>query len=364
MATGRGPTGAALRAVLDAIPASAALLDRAGRIVFVNRSWRQSARGNKFIGSTVGVGADYVETCRVAPEAERTAAQRLARGVSEILAGRRKRFTLDYALAPRRGARIYRCLVAPLDSLTLVLHFAGARGASEPGFGELAHGIAHDLENLLFGMAGLLDAATAELAPESAAARRLDGVREGVEHAGALVRQIAALAGRDDRSLKRLDLAKAIGRALDFLAPTLPPNIVLERDLARIGEAVADPAQLHRLVLNLAANAVDAIGVPGGRIRVTLARVTGRDVPAGLLRKPHARLRFADDGAGIPPEIVDRIFEPFFTTKGEGRGHGIGLAVVARIIAGLGGRIEVSSVPRQGTELTIWLPLARPRAAS
>jgi signal transduction histidine kinase len=359
MATGRGPTGAALRAVLEAIPASAALLDRAGRIVFVNRSWRESARGNDFIGSNVGVGADYVETCRIAAGRKSLAARRLARGIADVLARRRKRFALDYSYALRQRARIHRCLVAPVGAFTLVLHVAGERDIAEDDFGALALGIAHDLENLLFGMAGLLDAAVSELEARSAAALRLGAVRESIEHAGALVRQIAALADRDERRLQRLDLAEAISRALDFFAQTLPPNVVLERDLASVGDAIADPAQLHRIVLNLGANAVDAIGAGGGRVRVTLARVTARDLPAGLPRKPHAQLRFADNGAGIPPEIVGRIFEPFFTTKEEGRGHGIGLAVVARIVAAQNGRIEVDSTPGKGAVLTIWLPLAR-----
>jgi signal transduction histidine kinase len=361
MASRRGPTRAALRAVLEAIPASAALLDRAGRIVFVNRSWREAARPNCFIGSNLGVGADYVEACRTAPGRESDPARRLARGIADVLAGRRERFALDYSLARRGRARACRSLVAPLGASALVLHVAAPSGAAEGGFGALARGIAHDLENLLFGMAGLLDATATELAPESAAARRLGAARQGVEHAGALVRQIAALARRDGQRLERLDLAGTIGRALDFLAATLPPGIVLERDLAPVGHVVADPTQLQRLVLNLGANAVDAIGAGSGRIRVTLARATARNVPADLPRKPHARLRFADDGAGIAPEIAGRIFEPFFTTKEEGRGHGIGLAVVARIVAGQDGRIEVDSASGKGTALTIWLPLARPR---
>jgi signal transduction histidine kinase len=344
-----------LQAALDALPAHAALLDRAGRVVFLNRSWRDKGRGIRFIGGTVGVGDDYVEACRTARDADPAATRRLARGIAAVLAGRRRRFEIEPAGAPATRPRRFRSLVAPLGAGALVLHLPLARAGAPPD--GTTRAVAHDLVNLLLGMAGLLDAALAGLAPESALAPRLGAVREGVEHAGALARRLLAARG-ESKTPAHADLAGAASRALDLLAARLPPNVVLERDLAPVAGARIDPVEVERILLNLGANAADALGAAGGRIRVALARVPARSVPAGLARRPHARLLVADDGAGIPPEVLDRIFEPFFTTKPAGRGTGLGLATVAGIVARRGGRIEVRSAPGEGTALTIWLPLA------
>jgi signal transduction histidine kinase len=353
---------AALDAVLDAVPAALARLDRAGRVVSINRFWREVAHDSGFIGSNVGVGEDYVEACRGAPDGDR----RIARGVADILADRRSGFEIEYShISPGRRPRWFRCVVSPT-------HGGGRQGAvvahldvtdaalakqEHAALDSFASGVAHDLNSLLLGMAGLLDATIADGSDRSA---RLRAMREVVEHAGVLVRQFSAFA-RHDRVLRtRVDLADAIGRALDILCAILPPNIALERELETVGETIADPVQLQQIMLNLGTNAVDASSGAEGRIRVTLQRVSTRDLAAGLKRSPHARLRFTDNGAGIPPEIIGRIFEPFFTTRNENGRTGMGLAVVQGIIARHGGRIEVKSVPGKGTELTIWLPLARP----
>jgi signal transduction histidine kinase len=354
---GREHDAAVLAAVLDAVPARIALLGRSGRILLVNRLWREAALGDGFIGSNLGPGADYVEACRAA------GMDALAEGLGEILAGQRE----DLAHAYRNGseAHAFRCIAARLGEAApgaaVVLHFEETgkdAAATLASVGAVASGIAHDLNNLLVGMAGVLDAALAELAPRSEAAARLRAVRVGVDHAGGLVQQLLAFAKGDTSRRRRVDLADEVDRALDLLAATLPPNIALERALEVEAEAVADPVQLQQLVLNLGTNSVDAIGAADGRIVVRLDRVPPRRLPEGLKRVAHARLRFEDDGPGIPAEIAGRVFEPFFSTKPRERGTGLGLAVVQRIVAGQGGRIELSSAPGEGTAVTIFLPLS------
>ena len=343
------PEEAALASVLDALPLAAALLDGDGRIGLVNRLWRD---GDGFIGSNLAPGADYVEACR------RAGAATLAEHIVEILAGTRA-LAIGAAATPHAASR---CFVArlgpPAPFIAAVLCPVPEPAPARNGIEGIAQDVAHDLTNLLIGMAGVLDAAFAESEAESAAAPRLRAARLAVDHAGALVGQLLAYVRRDLAAHREIDLAETVGQALDLLAAALPAHIVLERALAPGMPAHADPVQLHQLVLNLGSNAAEAIGAAPGRIAVRLERLPAASVPAGLAPIPYARLSVEDDGPGIPPEIVGRVFEPFFTTKPPGRGTGLGLAIVQRIVRDHCGRIELRSAPGAGTSVTIFLPLA------
>jgi CheY-like chemotaxis protein len=136
--------------------------------------------------------------------------------------------------------------------------------------------------------------------------------------------------------------------------------VLLQRRL-EAGDAgvVGDPTQIHQVVMNLCANAVQSMR-SGGRLDValhdiTLAAplvVTTSTLPAG----DYLRLDVVDTGAGIAPAVVERIFDPFFTTKEVGVGTGLGLSLVHGIVADLGGGIAVESRLGAGTRLTVWLP--------
>ena len=149
--------------------------------------------------------------------------------------------------------------------------------------------------------------------------------------------------------------------ALDGLLATLPPHVqlvrsVVDRDLGVLG----DPTQVHQVVLNLCANAVQSMGA-GGRLAVTLdlcdlaepTTVATHVLPPG----PYLRLRVQDSGSGIAPEVLRRIFDPFFTTKEVGQGSGLGLSIVHGILARHGATIHVDSAVGQGTTMRVRLPL-------
>jgi CheY-like chemotaxis protein len=130
--------------------------------------------------------------------------------------------------------------------------------------------------------------------------------------------------------------------------PALPP-------------VVADPVQLEQVLFNLCINARDAIG-DHGAIRVRI----GHSAAAGHCASCSARLddsrwvwvEVADDGRGMPPEVIERMFEPFFTTKEIGRGTGMGLAMVHGIVHDHGGHIQVVSAPGEGSVFRVLLPAA------
>ena len=126
----------------------------------------------------------------------------------------------------------------------------------------------------------------------------------------------------------------------------------------------ADPAQFDQVMLNLTANARDAMP-DGGRLTVGALVVDGRDARVQAAELPdgtYLALRVADTGPGIPESVQDRIFEPFFTTKAEGQGTGLGLATAFAFVQSCGGTIAVESVAGNGATFFIHLPLARPDA--
>jgi two-component system NtrC family sensor kinase len=121
---------------------------------------------------------------------------------------------------------------------------------------------------------------------------------------------------------------------------------------ATLGELVTDPGLLRQIVVNLVANALDAVD-KNGRIEIA-ARPIGDDVLISV----------RDTGHGIPPDDLRRIFEPFYTTKGRGKGTGLGLAICRQLTAALGGAISVESAPGKGSTFTVRLPMQGPPPAS
>ena len=149
---------------------------------------------------------------------------------------------------------------------------------------------------------------------------------------------------------------------LDLLAASLPGRIQLARKLdAGDAAVIADPTQLHQVVMNLCSNAVHAMKA-GGPLRVA---ITALDVfedcalSHGTLRpRGYVRVSVEDGGCGMDGATLARIFEPFFTTKEVGRGTGLGLALVYGIVTDFGGAIDVKSIVDEGTTFSIYMPLA------
>lgn len=140
----------------------------------------------------------------------------------------------------------------------------------------------------------------------------------------------------------------------------MPKRIELRERINSDCDVLADPTQVHQVILNLGANARDAIGERAGVIEVALTEREIAGMQATMLGlKPgrYAEISFRDNGLGISPEIKTRIFEPFFTTKPIGKGSGLGLSVVHGIITQHDGAIEVESVEGEGACFTILLPL-------
>jgi signal transduction histidine kinase/CheY-like chemotaxis protein/ABC-type nitrate/sulfonate/bicarbonate transport system substrate-binding protein len=207
--------------------------------------------------------------------------------------------------------------------------------------GLLASGVAHDFNNILSAIRGNAELLVDQIPPSHK--YRLDRLLQAVDRASGLVRQILAYSGRGRVESRPLDLAEEL-RQIDALIRHALPRTVhtvlsLEPGLPPV---MFDPAQFQQVVVNLIVNAAESYNGHGGEVQVQLDRSQER-----------IRLRVIDRGCGMDQATMARIFDPYFTTKEHG--HGLGLAAVQGIIAGVSGRITCESSPGVGTTFTILL---------
>jgi signal transduction histidine kinase len=214
--------------------------------------------------------------------------------------------------------------------------------------GRLAGGLAHDFNNVLAVVDGharfLLDPLTPEEVRKDA-----ESIIGAVERGTALTRQLLAFSRKRIDELAPVDLNRLVEQAQRMIERLVGPTIALEVELAPdLPEVMTDAAQFGHVLVNLAANARDAM--PDGG---TLSISTGPDSDSRFVE-----LIVRDTGTGMDEATQARIFEPLFTTKPTGRGTGFGLATARAVVAGSGGRITVASRPGEGAAFTIRLPLA------
>lgn len=227
--------------------------------------------------------------------------------------------------------------------------------------GTLAGGIAHDFNNVLAAITGYTELAKMEIHGNSDLAEYLGAISEGGARAADLVRQILAFSRLQEQRRNPVQLAPVIEEALKLLRATIPASIEFDVSLERGGHAVlADPTQIHQVLMNLATNAAQAMRDRPGRLGVTLENlVIDREFVSlhpGLHQGPYQRLSVSDTGHGMDSTTLSRIFDPFFTTKAPGEGTGLGLAVVHGIVQAHDGIITVYSQPGQGTRFHLYFP--------
>jgi PAS domain S-box-containing protein len=229
--------------------------------------------------------------------------------------------------------------------------------------GTLAGGIAHDFNNILTAIIGYTDMAQRKLSPSDAIARDLERVQDASSRAKELVSRILTFSRQSDQKWKPLQLTAIIDEVMKLLRSTLPTTIEIQQEIATVpnGDTVlADPTQIHQVLMNLGTNAAYAMRTDGGVLRVSLLNIDADaeltafhpDIKPG----PYVRLVVSDTGHGMENSVRERIFDPYFTTKKAGEGTGMGLAVVQGIVKSHGGAISVYSEPGQGTAFHIFLP--------
>jgi PAS domain S-box-containing protein len=218
--------------------------------------------------------------------------------------------------------------------------------------GTLAGGIAHDLNNTLVPIMALSKLSARRFEAGSLVRANLETIYEASERARDLVKRVVAFSRKDESEKRDTDIAEIVDEALKLLRATIPSSITLETQIAKVPPIPADASQIHQIVTNLVSNASQAIGGDIGTIGVTL------DLRSETPDRGEICLSVSDTGMGMDQATQQRIFEPFFTTKPVGQGTGLGLSIVHGIVAGHGGRIEVTSAPGAGTRIDLYFPLA------
>jgi len=231
--------------------------------------------------------------------------------------------------------------------------------------GTLAGGIAHDFNNILTAILGYCEIMVIELGEDHPLRENVSHIMQAGQRAARLVQQILTFSRREEGERKLVQIQYIIKEAVKMLRSSLPATIELKQDIDNhCPPILADATQVHQILMNLCTNAKDAMGERGGVLSISLQRCqVDREYPVAkesdLAPGEYLELRVQDTGTGIDPAIRDKIFEPFFTTKEQGKGTGLGLAVVHGIVRNHGATMLIEGEPGQGTVFRIFFPVAR-----
>lgn len=224
--------------------------------------------------------------------------------------------------------------------------------------GTLAGGIAHDLNNMLFPIIG-----NAELllfngsAYDNETKESLTQIYESALQAKELVQQILNFSRQKKIKRQPLQIQNSIDTVLKLMKSGILRNISIKKNVdPNCPSVIADPTQLHQIIMNLVSNGVHAIGKTGGVIKISLkpVNVSQSDFSCGVKPGNYICLSISDTGEGMSKEVMSHIFEPFYTTKGNEDGTGMGLSVVYGIVKDMAGGIKVHSQPGKGSEFRLY----------
>jgi two-component system, cell cycle sensor histidine kinase and response regulator CckA len=351
-----------LDAFAAASPFGAALIQGedpfAGAILEVNEAWAAIAGDAPAAGAQLGP--------LLTPASRDEAARRLA-------AGGAGPFEVNPAARPTSIAHLYVARLAGRSVAYLVdvteqkqMQAQLAQSNKMQAIGQLAGGVAHDFNNLLTAILMNLSELETRHPLGDPSFEGLARIRENALRAAGLVGQLLTFSRKVTVQRETLDVGELISNVTVMLRRLLPESVGMDTDYGRnLPQVRADRQQLENAVMNLVVNARDAVrGLGGGTIKVRAARVSEAEaVGLGYEGAPMgemALIEVADDGPGIPADVLPKIFDPFFTTKAVGEGTGLGLATVYGIVKQSDGWIAVASNAGEGATFRIFLPVYEP----
>ena len=227
--------------------------------------------------------------------------------------------------------------------------------------GTLAGGIAHDFNNILAAILGYAELTREDVRSHPVLFNNLDQIYKAGMRAKELTKQILTFSHHSQREKKPLLIHIVVKEVLKLLRASLPSTVeVIDQIDPRAGVVLADPNQIHQLVLNLCTNAHQAMPGQKGTLTVNLRRREVGEESArlhpNLSAGEYITLEIIDNGEGMDEKTLERIFDPFFTTKPAGKGTGMGLAVVHGVVSSHGGAITVKSRMGEGSHFTVYFP--------
>ncbi|HEU5397037.1 MAG TPA: PAS domain S-box protein [Verrucomicrobiae bacterium] len=227
--------------------------------------------------------------------------------------------------------------------------------------GTLAGGIAHDFNNMLAAILGSVELLREDLGPDHFSQEHVESIVAAAHRARELVQRILTFSRRTESERQLLQLQPLAAECIKLLRSTIPAMVKITHHLeGNCPPVLADPTQIHQVIMNMATNSWHALPETGGLIDISLRSV---EVDAAMTARhrelrpgQYVRLTVSDNGHGMDPMVRERIFEPFFTTKPASKGSGLGLSVVHGIIKSHRGSILVESEPGKGTTFHVYLP--------
>jgi PAS domain S-box-containing protein len=227
--------------------------------------------------------------------------------------------------------------------------------------GTLAGGIAHDFNNILSAILGYADMAYQDSLSGSVKSSHLHRVIQAGNRAADLVKQILAFSRQAETQRIPMRPVAMVKESLKLIRSSLPTTIDVQQDIdSETSLILADPTQIHQIIMNLCTNAYHAMEENGGTLSISLKNkdLTQQDLITipGVQQGHFIQLSVRDTGPGISPEIRKKIFDPYFTTKEAGKGTGMGLAIVHGIVKACGGYITCNSEIGEGTSFETYLP--------
>lgn len=227
--------------------------------------------------------------------------------------------------------------------------------------GTLAGGIAHDFNNILAAIMGYAELTIKQFPGENSIKQNLEVILKSSLRAKDLIKQILTFCRKAEQEQKPILPYLIIKEAIKLLRASIPATISIRENIDKqSGIIMADPTQVHQILVNLCTNAAQAMQEAGGVLEIVLKPVTLDKAAAkqypDLPQGEYVMLSVRDTGCGIDPVYIDRIYDPFFTTKEAGKGTGMGLAVVHGIVKSHNGAISVQSETGKGTLFQVLLP--------
>ena len=229
--------------------------------------------------------------------------------------------------------------------------------------GTLVGGIAHDFNNMLAGITGNIYLAKRDVEDNAKAFQRLESIEQLSFRAADMIKQLLTFARKDTVNMTPIPLTSYIKETIKFLRVSIPENIVVHQNICDNALHVnGDSTQIHQVLMNLMTNARDAVenvNEPCIAIKLEAFRPGDAFLTDHVYFKAcnYAHLSVEDNGYGIPTDKIDHLFEPFFTTKDQGKGTGLGLAMVFGAMKTHKGFVEVESIEGEGSTFHIYVPL-------
>ncbi len=230
--------------------------------------------------------------------------------------------------------------------------------------GTLAGGIAHDFNNILGAILGYSEMAKEDAPPGTELERDLNEVLNAANRAKDLVQQILAFSRQAEVERIPIKIQPLIKEGLKMLRSSIPSTISIAQDIDPKSRTIlADPTQVHQILMNLCTNAYHAMADTGGVLSVTLKttfiRADNHKMLLHCTTGEYVEFTVTDNGIGIKPDILDKIFEPYFTTKDIGKGTGMGLSIIHGIMKDYKGAITVESQTGKGSTFHVYFPVIK-----